>query len=317
MARLINDVTDLKRHIVVSAQFDFLKVMPFAKRVERKLILDLIGQDQYDALVIHQLDENSNEPIDLVKGLIESAVANLSLYRALPTLNVLITNSGTKTSENKEASNADWKDKRDLSRSLLSTYNEDLDSAFQIMEENITVFPDWQASHYYTVFKELIVQHTAQFNNHFSIKNNRQTFMALKPYMREIEDQYLKSMLGSDTLALLKEKPTNAVLLQAQDNAQKAVVALTVAKAAITGTFDFTDSSFTVASDQLPWEKQQVLDKDDRTDLKRDRQKAGEEYLKELKRVILKNPTDFPAYEDKAEKGIADKIIKKKSGLYL
>ncbi|NRT11530.1 DUF6712 family protein [Flavobacterium sp. 14A] len=317
MARLINDVTDIKRHIVVAAQFDFLKVMPFAKRVERKLILDLIGQEQYDALVIHNFEEDSNDPLDLVKGLLESAVANLALLRALPTINVLITNSGSKTSENKEASNADWKDKRDLSRSLLSTYNEDLDSAFQIMEENLAVFTEWQDSKYYTIFKELIVQHTAQFNEHFTIKNNRQTFLALKPYMREVEDQYLKAMLGPITLDLLKTNSAETIIIDAQEIARKAVVAFTVAKAAITGTFDFTDSSFTVASEQMPWDKQQVLDKEDRNDLKSDRQRAGEEYLKSLKKLIVTNPLLFPDYIDKVEKGIADKIIKRKSGLYL
>lgn len=317
MARLINNIADLKRHIIVSATFDFLKVLPFAKRVERKLILELIGQDQYDAIVVHPLVAESSEPIDQVKELLEEAVANYSLFLAMPTINVLVTNSGTKTSENKEAVNADWKDKRDLNRSLLKTYNEALDDAFQIMEENVDLFPDWRDSKYYTIFKELIVSQTSIFNDHFSIQKNRQTFLALKPYMREIEDRYLKGMLGEETLSLLKTKSTSAAFGQAVDNAQKAVVALTVAKAAITGTFTFTDSSFTVASDQLPWEKQSELSKEDRNDLKADRQKAGEEYLKELKRVIVENPLVFPSYQDKTERGIADKVIRKKSGLFL
>jgi hypothetical protein len=317
MARLINDIADLKRHIIVSATFDFAKVLPFAKRAERKITLDLIGQEQYNSFVDYTQDPQSTAPINQVKELLEEAVANYALFLAMPTINVLVTNSGTKTSENKEASNADWKDKRDLNRSLLKTYNEALDDAFQLMEENVSDFPEWRDSKYYTIFKDLIVQHTAQFNNHFSIQKNRQTFCALKPYMREVEDQYLKAMLGEATLSLLKAKPTNAVLSQAQDNAQKAIVAFTVAKAAITGTFTFTDSSFTVASDQMPWEKQSELSKEDRNDLKKDRQKSGEEYLKELKRVIVANPTDFPAYQDKAEKGITDKIIRKKSGLFL
>jgi hypothetical protein len=315
--RLINNIADLKRHIIVSATFDFLKVIPFSKRVERKIILDLIGQEQYDTIVVHSYDADSTEPINQVKELLEEAVANYSLFLALPTINVLVTNSGTKTAENKDASNADWKDKRDLSRSLLKTYNEALDDAFQIMEENIADFETWRASKYYTVFKDLIVQQTTTFNDHFSIQKNRQTFTALKPAMREVEDQYLKAMLGIETLNLLKTKSIDIVVNKAQELAQKAVVAFTVAKAAITGTFTFTDSSFTVASDQLPWEKQSELSKEDRNDLKADRQKAGEEYLKSLKKLIVANPTSFPNYQDKTEKGITDKIIKKRSGLFL
>lgn len=317
MARLINNIADLKRHIIVSATFDFLKVLPFAKRVERKIILDLIGREQYDTIIAHTLVADSDEPIDLVKELLEEAVANYSLFLAMPTINILITNSGTKTSENKEAVNADWKDKRDLNRSLLKTYNEALDDAFQIMEENTTDFPEWGNSKYYTIFKELIVPQTTIFNDHFSIQKNRQTFLALKPYMREVEDQYFKAMLGAETLILLKTKSTDPIILEAQELAQKAVVAFTVAKAALTGTFTFTDSSFTVSSDQLPWEKQSELSKEDRNDLKSDRQKAGEEYLKSLKKIVVANPTLFPSYQDKTEKGITDKIIKTKSGLFL
>lgn len=315
--RLINDITDLKRHIIVSATFDFAKVLPFAKRVERKIILDLIGQDQYDSIVVHNFVPENTAPINQVKELLEEAVANYALLLAMPTINVLITNSGTKTSENKEAANADWKDKRDLSRSLLKTYNEAIDDAFQIMEENVSDFPDWRDSKYYTVFKDLLVQQTMIFNDHFSIQKNRQTFCALKPYIREVEDQYFKAMLGTETLALIKAKSTEAIIIEAQELAQKACIAFTVAKAAITGTFTFTDSSFVIASDQMPWEKQSELSKEDRNDLKNDRQLSGEEYLKTLKRLVVANPTLFPAYQDKTEAGIADKIIRKKSGLFI
>jgi hypothetical protein len=88
--------------------------------------------EQYDALVIHNFDGNSNEPLDLVKELFESAIANYALLKSLPTINVLITNSGT--SENK-ASNSDWKRKRSVK--IATLYNEDLDNAFQIMERTL------------------------------------------------------------------------------------------------------------------------------------------------------------------------------------
>jgi phage gpG-like protein len=83
------------------------------------------------------------------------------------TINVLITNSGTKHPKIKKLQTLIGK-RRDLSRSLLSTYNEDLDNAFQIMERTLISLLTGD-SKYYTVFN-LIVQHTAQFNDHFSIQ---------------------------------------------------------------------------------------------------------------------------------------------------
>jgi hypothetical protein len=316
--RLINNIADLKRHIIVAATFDFEKVLPFAKRAERKIILDLVGQEQYDTIVIHILDPESSSAINQVKLLFEEAVANYSLYMAMPTINILITNSGTKVSENKEATNADWKDKRDLNRSLLKTYNEALDDAFQIMEENVADFPEWRDSKYYTVFKDLMVSQTTIFNLYFNIQKSRQTFVACKPSMREVEEQYLIAMLGDATLIFLKKTSADIIVTRAQQLAQKAIVALTVAKIADTGTFSFTETSFTVSTDQMPWEKTNLeLSEEKLARLRKAKQTAGEEYLKALKKLIVANPLIFTAYQDKTETGITPKIIRKKSGLFL
>jgi hypothetical protein len=102
MARLINDIADLKRHIIVAATFDFAKVLP-CQTSRTQIILDLLGQEQYDALVIHNFDGNSNEPLDLVKELFESAIANYACLN--PAYNQCF--NSHKTSENKEASNSD------------------------------------------------------------------------------------------------------------------------------------------------------------------------------------------------------------------
>jgi hypothetical protein len=282
------------------------------------MILELIGQVQYDLIVIHPLDVESSEPIDQVKLLLEEAIANYSLFMAMPTINVLITNSGTKTSESKEASNADWKDKRDLNRSLLKTYNEALDSAFQIMEENIADFEAWRDSKYYTVFKDLIVAQTETFNLYFNIQKSRQTFVACKPSMREVEEQYLIAMLGDATLLFLKQTSADILVMRAQQLAQKAAVALTVAKIADTGTFSFTETSFSVSTDQMPWERTNLeLSEEKLSRLRKSKQTAGEEYLKALKKLIVANPLIFTTYQDKTETGITPKIIKKKSGLFL
>jgi hypothetical protein len=316
--RLINNISDLKRHIIVAATFDFEKVIPFSRRAERKMILELIGQVQYDLIVIHPLDVESSEPIDQVKLLLEEAIANYSLYMAMPTINVLITNSGTKTSESKEASNADWKDKRDLNRSLLKTYNEALDSAFQIMEENIADFEAWRDSKYYTIFKDLIVSQTETFNLYFNIQKSRQTFVACKPSMREVEEQYLIAMLGDATLLFLKQTSADVMVMRAQQLTQKATVALTVAKIADTGTFSFTETSFSISTDQMPWERTNLeLSEEKLSRLRKSKQTAGEEYLKALKKLIVANPLIFTTYQDKTETGITPKIIKKKSGLFL
>jgi hypothetical protein len=44
MARLINDIADLKRHIIVAATFDFARFCLLQNEPNAKIILDLLGQ---------------------------------------------------------------------------------------------------------------------------------------------------------------------------------------------------------------------------------------------------------------------------------
>lgn len=315
MPKLINSVTDLKRHIILSATFDFAKVLPHSDRSERKIFTNLIGREQCTKIIDHPFDAESDAPINIVKKLFEEAVSHYALFQAMPTLNLLITNAGTKTTDTSESAPADWKDKLDLNRSLVKIYTEALDEAFEIMEDNPGDFPEWTGSKYYTIFKDLLVCQTKTFNEYFSIQNNRFTFIALKPFMREVESQFFKGMLGQCTLDFLKAKSANAIVIEAQEIAQRAMVALTVAKTAENGAFTFTETSMTYSMDILPWEKKQQLSDARLEKLQKARQTAGEEYLKQLKRIIVANPAVFTCYEDKIESGFETKLIKKKSGL--
>jgi hypothetical protein len=43
--------------------------------------------------------------------------------------------------------------------------------------------------------------------------------------MREVEDQYLKAMLGPETLTLIKTASVENIVIEAQELARKAIVA--------------------------------------------------------------------------------------------
>jgi hypothetical protein len=86
--------------------------------------------------------------------------------------------------------------------------------------------------------------------------------------MREVEDQYLKAMLDQK-LTLIKTASVENIVIEAQELAKSNH--LQKLKLQSQETFTFTDSSFTVASDQM--EKTSELSKEDRNDLKADRQR--------------------------------------------
>lgn len=318
MGQLITNIADLKKHLTVSANFDFNKVLPYTKRAERKFIESQIGYEQLQLICDHAIVEDSQEPMDRVKFLLEEAAANYAFWLAVPFINLQITNFGIKTSETKQSENADWKDINDLKRSLLYTANEAIDAALEIMEGATVDFPEWRDSQYYTVFADFIVRHTSTFNTYFDIQNNRKTFLSIKPYMYEVEEQYLLPMLGKCTLDFCKTTSIVPEVLRVQELLKMATVALTVSKVALTGKFLFTSTSFILQTEEMPWEKSKLeLSPENQEKLCIDRENAGLEYLKKIKKILLENPTIFNCYEDKVEAGLTEKIITKKSHLSL
>lgn len=318
MANLITNTAVLQKHLTVSANFDFNKILPYTKRAERKFIESQIGYEQLQLICNHVIVADSNEPMDRVKFLLEEAAANYAFWLAVPFINLQITNFGIKTSETKQSENATWKDIADLKRSLLETANEAIDSALEIMEGATVDFSTWANSQYYTVFADFIVRHTQTFNTFFDIQNNRKTFLSIKPYMYEIEEQYILPMLGKCTLDFVKTTSIVSEVLRVQELLKMAVVALTVSKVAVTGKFLFTATSFLIQSEEMPWEKSKLeLSPENQEKLRIDRENAGLEYLKKVKTILVANPTIFDCYVDAEEIGISQRIIVTKSHLSL
>lgn len=318
MANLINNIADLKKHLTISANFDFNKILPYTKRAERKFIQSQIGYEQLQLICSHAIVADSQEPMDRVKFLLEEAAANYAFWLAVPFINLQISNFGIKTTETTQSENANWKDIADLKRSLLETASEAIDSALEIMEGATATFSTWRDSQYFTVFADFIVRHTQTFNTYFDIQNNRKTFLSIKPYMYEIEEQYLLPMLGKCTLDFVKTTSIVPEVLRVQELLKMATVALTVSKVATVGKFLFTATSFVISTEEMPWEKSKLeLSPENQEKLRIDRENAGLEYLKKIKSILLENPTIFDCYEDKLEAGLTEKIITKKSHLFL
>lgn len=312
---LINSDVDFKQHVVLAATFDFKKVAPYRKRSDRKYIISMIGLEQYQALV----DYIGEDAIILeVKDLFSEASANFLLYTALPTINTLITNSGTKTTETTQSKDSDWRDVRDLKRSLINTANEAIDLAMEVMEANSNLFTSWKSSDYFTVFNNMVIRHTQTFNTFYNIQNSRKTFIALKPYMLEVEVQYLLPALGKCTLDFLKKTSDAPVVKIAQEYLQQTVVAFTVSKAALTGTFSITDTAFVLATEELSWEKKKLeLDENKLQRLRQDRESSAGNYLKNLTKIIIDNPDVFTCFEQKSNTTINHRIEKLKGSIAL
>lgn len=310
MPQLINSIADVQNHLSISKNFDWDKLNPSIKRGDRKFIISVIGDEQYDAIAGYNGDDRT---ILRVKNMLSEASATYGVMLAIPTVNNSLTNSGVKSNKNEQTENASWHEVRDLIRTYGTIANEALDESLRLMESNPNKFLEWSASEFYTVFTQNIVQQTSQFD---FVLNNRMSFIALKPYMKEVEEQYLKPLLG-DAFSKFTIKSSDVIIQRGQELARSAVNSLTIAKVAATGTFLFTPSGLMVNIVEMPWEKNKLLSEFQLENLRQERQNSGEEYLKKLKTFMLANTSKFEGFIDNASSVLSKKIIAKKSHLSL
>ena len=173
------------------------------------------------------------------------------------------------------------------------------------MEETPAKFTDWTGSSEYSVYKDLLVHKTSEFNSYFFIHNSRQTFVALRPTIKIVHDQFIEPVIGLALLEALKDKQTEFERIEVKELLQKAIVAFTVMKTVDNGMFVFDANGIHMRFDTLPYEKVMsnvnLKINDFLVRTKNNKRIEGEEYLKKAMKIVVDNPDDFEEYEAKEE----------------
>ena len=303
---LIKNLEELLKYVVVDNGIDYNILSIFTAKAERK-IKTLIGKEQYNEFVSMTKD-------DPVKELLTSAVAQLSLLYALPSLKLRITNSGIFTTDTSETRVPEWWEIRDLHNSLKNNSFSDVDEALKEMETDPTTYPKFIYSENYTQIKNLIITHAGAFQKYFNIDDSRLTYLALVPSIRECIDEYLLPWMGQCIYDIPNTSKGNYLL----ELLQKALVAFTVAKIAHTGSFSLTNNTLVVKWELMPWEKAEKISENLLENLKDDRFKMGTKYLNLAKKYVVDNFDDFKCLQDQInEQKSISKIFLRKSGIYL
>ncbi len=279
MKYFVNSTEEIKEHISINFAFDFDNLKPYVEQVHFADIEKAISRTQANSLLLSDESKYSE-----VKKHLGKATANFALLRYTSIGQVQITSSGFSVSESQHTKPAPWHMVLDLRRSFRDAAHEGIEQALCLMEAEPDVFDEWKASKAYTVFDELWVKTVVHFQEWFDISNHRQTFLALKPYMREVEQQFFTGF-GDATKTILRTK-NNPTVSNINRQLRAAEVAFTVAKVARYGTFQTTATGLFIRWDLLPGEKAQPVDQKQLDRLSKDKQEAGEQYLKKALELI-------------------------------
>ncbi|WP_340074546.1 DUF6712 family protein [Leptobacterium sp. I13] len=296
---IIKDTATLRKFLSVNGSVDHDNVAPYLIKAERTFLKPLIGAAQ-----LAVFDEAVTDAI--VKGaqeLAQEAVANYGYYLYLPIGAVQITDSGIHVMENEQTRPASDKQFKELQRSFKVAAHEALDELLAFMELSADKFTEWFQSESYTVYKDLLVNKTSTFNTYYHIFNSRQTFVALRPTIKVVEDQFIKPVIGEGLLAALKTNQSNTYRKEVKKLLQQSVVAFTIMKTVDNGLFVLDAKGIHLRFDELPYEKTitnlnlKINDFLIRT--KANKQVEGEEYLKMVLQIIKEQPAEFTEYVEK------------------
>jgi hypothetical protein len=291
---ILESTADLKKYVSVADSFQFPDIEPFIKKAADQFTRPYVGE-----LHVELKDEATGTDADLknnARNHLRDALTNFAFFLYSPYEAVLQDSSGISVAKNQNQEPAAWWQLKDIRRERLLSGHRAMDFLLVILEQNPDKFSSFTEA-YQTINKELLVNTTDVFDRYYKIHQSRQTFLALMPSMRQVEDQFIHTFLCAELIAALKNQNPTGDVKTLKTLLQKAIVAFTVAKVAREGIFTIDATgirlnyesmvSFNTKPVESNFTQNQV------ESLIKNQTNNGIQYLGMAKDLILANPSTF------------------------
>lgn len=290
---ILNSTADLKKYISISGSFQFEDFEPYITKAVNTFTRKYVG-DLHTTL--KDLATGANSEIENeAREHLRNAISNFGYFIYLPLASVMMDSSGISVVTNENRKSAEWWQIKDIRRELLRSGHEAMDLLLEVLEANPEVFTEWTEK-FGTINKELLVHNTETFNKYYHIFGSRQTFLALQPSIRQVEDQYMHTMLCPELIEALKANAIGNVLA-VKIAMQKAIVAFTIAKVADVGLFLLDENGLRVNFETLIDGRKESpsygKNADQTSSLVTEQLNNGTQYLNLVKQFIETNLSDF------------------------
>ena len=295
---ILTSTADLKQYIAISKNFNFADFSPYINKAVLKFTKKYVGNLHIE---LENAATGTNATIkNEAREHLRNAVANLSLFMDMPLSQVQMDSSGISVATNDNRRSPEWWQVKDIRRELLQSGHEAMDELLKVLEANPTVFTDY-AIKFRTINNELIVNNADIFSKYYNINNSRQTYLALQPTIRLIEDKYINKFICNQLFVQLKT-PLTGKLNEFKETIQKAIVSFTVAKIANIGLFLLEDKGLRIDFENFMDGRKENPSYGKSVDqlekLSEELTNNGFNYLQLAKEIVKENPTSFTMCED-------------------
>ncbi|MCK9402919.1 MAG: hypothetical protein M0Q26_05940 [Chitinophagaceae bacterium] len=216
--------------------------LPDIGAAEDRFIRPLIGQTLYDALVVAQAG-NATAVMTSLLDKVRRAVVALAYWQDLPTLHVQIGELGVVVTKSENLDAAHRWEFENLREALAIKSCAALEVLLEYLFLNKTVL-NWAAPDEV----KTIIKTGSDFTRYFTVYQPNRTFMVLLPLVKQVEDEFVRTLIGDTFFELLRDKsePTTEEK-RAIELLKKAVSHLTINKAVLLLPTRISVDGFTVS----------------------------------------------------------------------
>lgn len=282
------------------------ELTPAIRQATEKFVLDYVGTELYDDLAAKYIAGTSltTQQSETIRKL-QDAIAYYAVYHILPEKNTVLASLGVVQQSPEGGSTPtnqwSWRAKRD---SALQNGDFFLDRALAYMEKQVkaavSYFDLWKNSAAYKVRTSDFFRSTSDLDEFVNIQQSRRSYISFVRFLKQVEEEEIQTLLCTDLYPLLLVASPTTANAKLIPMVKKAVAYLGAAKAIPHHRIVIDGDGFRVVSftDQFEDRRNQTnsIHSDAIEALQKTMENTGQKALKELRKFLEDNITDYPLY---------------------
>ena len=200
---LFLSTSEIKNFISIDINTDFDSLSPFIEEAEILFILPLLGQAMYDTLST-DYNDNAGTPANAANlALLPYVQRCLAYYAGFLSIDEMGVNMGDAGIMQTRSENAEpapkWKvDNLKANRINQADLHAEKLLAYLEATATASILNDWYSSSSNTIASGRILRTAIQASNYIDINESRRLFLRMKPRIKEVEENYIKQLIGEE-----------------------------------------------------------------------------------------------------------------------
>lgn len=269
MKILIKTLAELQKYLRVDATFKIEGLYPYQDSAIEKYLIDVLGEDLTDSLLMWYNADDPGEDTDLQTLLpfAQRVVAKFAFHQGAPNFDLRLTDSGFGVVSNQTLAPAS-KDR--VNRFVENLEHEGWDAVemlLRFLETNSSEYPQWAESDAYTMQLRNFINSAEEFDKYVNIGKSRLKFRNMRNTMDNVELLQVIPVISAPLANTIKSAMQSGRPSEAITNLMPMLCRAV--------------ANLTAAQDIDPKYKL-----------------TGEHYLSEVRKILDQNPDSYPDYRD-------------------